>query len=397
MKPETRIYADAFLQNVKNVAFFTFLPVLIARLGASDFVIALSNTLPAAFCALSLAFLTRQLPVTRRVFLASGYIRQVAFLMMALSVLLPNPFPALFFFWAINAVSVIVMSAQQPAIMRRHVDTAEFPKMFSRLKMIGIAVTTAGGFAIGAALDATDRFFPYNYVASMLIGCVSTFAGMSLIAELAPRESVRFRLGLVRPFRECTPRMWWMGLNQTALFMAQPLFVIYHVNRLGLSNTQIAYFVVVSGAAATLAMPWARRWIERWGAMRVYGAALLAMPVVLLPYGLIDAFPLLIIAQAVLGVGSAVQEVAAQAIMMEDAPKHKKEMDYFSDWQLVMQLGMAIGPMLTAILLEFTPVWLCFAVVAVVRVAVFWMGAKAGAESEMRASAAFRFFRSTEQ
>lgn len=78
MRAETRIYLDAVLQNIKSVSFFTFLGVLIARLGASDFEIALSNSLPAFFCALSLAFLTRQLPVTRGVFLVSGSCQDAA-------------------------------------------------------------------------------------------------------------------------------------------------------------------------------------------------------------------------------------------------------------------------------------------------------------------------------
>ncbi|MFH5185956.1 hypothetical protein ACHHV8_26775 [Paenibacillus sp. TAB 01] len=99
MKLTTRIYLDAALQNMKSVTFFTFLQVLIARLGASNFEIALSNSLPPLFCALSLAFITRQLPLTRGVFLTSGYIRQFAFLCMAFSVLLPHPIPYLLFFW----------------------------------------------------------------------------------------------------------------------------------------------------------------------------------------------------------------------------------------------------------------------------------------------------------
>lgn len=371
MKTTTRIYLDAMLQNIKSVAFFTFLGVLIARLGASDFEIALSNSLPALFCALSLAFLTRQLPVTRGAFLTSGYIRQFAFICMALSILLPNPIPVLLVFWSINAVSVIVTSAQQPAILRRVIEPDQFPALFSRIKVIALFVTTTGGLLIGFALDAADSFFPYNYVVSMLVGCLSTFAGMSLIASLAPREKTKIKFQPIRLFRECDRNIWWMALNNAGIFMTPPLFTIYHVKILHLSNSQIAFFVVTSGVLSATSLPFVRRLMERFGTVRIYRAALLGMIVCALPYGLIDRYWLLVAAQAWTGFMLAVSEVSTQTMMMEEAGKHKAEMAYFSDFQLVMQLGMAAGPLIAGALLAAMPLWACFMLIAVLRLGFF--------------------------
>lgn len=370
MKISTRIYLDAALQNIKSVAFFTFLPVLIARLGASDFEIALSNSLPPLFCALSLAFLTRQLPVTRQVYLTSGYIRQFAFLSMALSVLLPNPVPVLLACWGVNAMAVMVTGAQQPAIMRRVVRQEEFPRMFSTNKLIGIVILVSGSYGIGLALDATQRFFPLNYASSMLVGCLATFTGMNLIAKLAPEGREPVRLHLVRPFRETDRRMWWMALNNVGVAMAAPLFTIYHVNRLGLSNTRIAYFVIASGVLSALLMPLTRKAIERYGSLRIYAAAMLGMALAVLPYGTISSFGLLVALQAVLGGCSAVTEVATNSIMMDEAGKHKREMDYFSDFQLLMNGGNALGALLSGLLLTRLPLWGCFLAIALIRLAV---------------------------
>lgn len=370
MKITTRIYLDAALQNIKSVAFFTFLPVLIARLGASDFQIALSNSLPPLFCALSLAFLTRQFPVTRGVYLAGGYVRQFAFLSMALSVLLPNPIPYLLFFWSINAMAVMVTSAQQPAILRRAVPHEQFPRMFSTNKLIGIVILVAGSYGIGHALDATQRFFPMNYAVSMLVGCLATFTGMNLIAALAPHEKQPVRLHLVRPFRECNRRMWWMAMNNIGVAMAGPLFTIYHVNKLGLTNTQIAYFVIASGIVSAGLMPYTRRAIERFGAMRIYGLALLGMALAVLPYGKISHFALLVLLQAWLGGSAAVAEVATNSVMMEEAELHKKEMDYFSDFQLLMNGGNAVGALISGVLISVLPIWGCFLVIAAVRLGI---------------------------
>jgi hypothetical protein len=372
MKVVHRIYLDAVLQNIKNVAFFAFLPVLIAKLGASNFTIALSNTLPAFFCALSLAFLTRQLPVTRGVFLVAGYTRQFAFLCMALSILLPNPFPYLLFFWSINAVAVMVTFVQQPAIMRRHLEPNMFPTIFNNNKIIGIVILTAGSFAIGSALDASQSWFPNNYVAFMLLGCLTTFAGMALIAGLAPREKINITFRMEWPFRECNRTMWWMALNYMGIAMVAPLFVIYHIKELNFSNTQIAYFIVATGAISALMLPLTRRLIEQAGLMKVYGFSVIAMAVLILPYGLIQSFWLLLGLQVLNGIANAVHEVTQQSVMMEDAPNHRHEMAYFSDFQLIMHIGLAVGPLIAALLLEVLPLWGCFALIAVLRLMFYF-------------------------
>lgn len=373
MNISTRIYLDAALQNVKSVAFFTFLPVLIARLGASDFQIALSNSLPPLFCALSLAFLTRQLPVTRGVYLTSGYVRQFAFLSMAVSVMLPHPIPVLLFFWGLNAVSVMITGAQQPAILRRVVPQEEFPKLFSNNKLIGIVILVVGSYGIGYALDATQQFFPMNYAFSMLVGCLATFTGMNLIATLAPHEKKPIRLQKVRPLRECNRKLWWMAMNNIGIAMAAPLFTIYHVKKLGLSNTDIAFFVIASGILSAILMPVTRRAIERFGTMRVYATALVGMALVILPYGKVSHFAVLVVLQALLGGCAAVTEVATNSVMMEEAQAHKKEMDFFSDFQLLMNGGNAVGALLSGVLLSFLPIWGCFLSIAVVRLAVLFL------------------------
>jgi MFS family permease len=291
---------------------------------------------------------------------------------MALSILLPNPFPYLFFFWSINAVSVIVTSAQQPAILRRHVDPHAFPAIFSRNKIIGIVIVTIGSFAIGSTLDSTESYFPYNYVFFMLIACFSTFAGMALIAKLAPREKIKIKYRLAWPFRECSRTMWWMALNNMGITMAIPLFVIYHVKLLQFNNTQIAYFIVAAGVVSAITLPLARHLMASKGLMKVYSFAIIGMAIVILPYGFVYSFWALLALQVLNGMLMAVHEVALQSVMMDDAPNHKHEMAYFSDFQLIMHIGNAIGPLLAAALLIALPLWGCFAVIALLRLTFYY-------------------------
>ncbi|MNI93322.1 hypothetical protein D3C73_1512520 [compost metagenome] len=58
--------------------------------------------------------------------------------------------------------------------------------------------------------------------------------------------------------------------------------------------------------------------------------------------------------------------------MMEEAQSHKKEMDFFSDFQLLMNGGNAIGGLLSGLLLAFLPIWGCFLMIAAIRVAILF-------------------------
>lgn len=57
--------------------------------------------------------------------------------------------------------------------------------------------------------------------------------------------------------------------------------------------------------------------------------------------------------------------------MMNEADKHKKEMDFFSDFQLVMNSGNAVGALITGVLVVVLPIWSCFIAIAVIRLLFF--------------------------
>jgi MFS family permease len=162
-----------------------------------------------------------------------------------------------------------------------------------------------------------------------------------------------------------------MGLNNAGIAMVAPLFTIYHIKTLHLTNTQIAYFVVVAGIVSAISLPFVRKLMERFGANLLYKIAILGMAISVFPYGLVKSLWLLIVLQAWIGLSMAVAEVSTQTLMMRDAEKHKKEMAYFSDFQLVMHLGNTIGPLISGALLLFLPLWASFFVIVGLRLLFF--------------------------
>lgn len=105
--------------------------------------------------------------------------------------------------------------------------------------------------------------------------------------------------------------------------------------------------------------------------MPLYSASILGMAVSVLPYGFVKSFGLLILLQAWVGLTMAVAEVSSQTLMMRDAEKHKKEMAYFSDFQLVMHVGNRLGPLVSGALLLFLPLWASFCIIVGIRLLFF--------------------------
>lgn len=351
MQTKTRFYIDAFLQNLKSVAFFTYLPVLIAKLGATPFQISLSNSLPPLFSALSLAFITRQLPLTYRVYFTSGILRQIAFLCMAVSPLLPHPVFWLLFFWAFNAALVMITSVQQPAIVRTVVDDHDVPLLYSRLKNIALLVTIAGSFAIGKFLDSFQHIFPFNYMISMAIGALSTFTGMSIIARLAPRENTPIRFHWTFPLRHPSRMLMAMMIASASIAVMNPVWTVYHVNHLHLGNLQIGMFGIVSGLLSTALMPWIRKGLEKFGARPVIVVATAVLAVVPMFYPLWRSYWYILGLQIVLGVAFACYDVAQQTLAVTESKTQTDVVEFMSDYQFVQNFGNGIAPILAGFII----------------------------------------------
>jgi MFS family permease len=344
MKATTRIYIDAFLQNMKNVCFFTFLPVLIAKLGASAFEISLSNSLPPLFCALSLGFLTRQLPVTRSVYYTAGVLRQICFLCMALSPLLPNPVAWLLFFWACNAVVVMITSVQQPALIRAHIEEGELGNLFSKTKLIAVAVSVVGTYAVGKFLDAKENLFPHNYTITMVVGAIATFMGMSLIAKLAPEKREKVKLKWVKPYRKITPTMIAVGVAIVGFMSMGPLWTIYHVNDLQLTNLQIAMLGIVSGLVSSVLLPLMQPKLRKWGPRKVILIGCVIMALTCLGYGWVTNFYILLFINVIRGFAFSWYDVAQQMLSVIESKEHDDHLiAYFSDYQLVQNLATGLA------------------------------------------------------
>ncbi|GIP23854.1 MFS transporter [Paenibacillus sp. J22TS3] len=360
MKAETRIYLDAVLQNMKNILFFMFLPILIARMGASPLQITLSTSLPPLMSALSVVFVTRLLPCTFKVYYSAGIIRQLAFLCIAFAVLLPHSITWILLFWSINCIVVMILNVQQHSLIKHNVEEAKMSSLFGNIRIIAIGVTMVCSYSASTLLDRFDSIFPYNYFVCMILGAVCTFTGMNLMARLAPRESKRISFRWKRPLQKPTPFLMLVGLMAVGSALPGSLWVIYHVNVLHFSNMQIALFSICSGAVSAVCIPLGRRWIKRFGYKNTLltGYALLMCTVCL--YGLSHTYAVLLGLQIVRDLIGSFTGIAQETLSIEESKKHEDEAGFFSDVALLNNLGGALGPFAGMFLYKLFSIQTCF-------------------------------------
>lgn len=373
MKPETRIYLDALLQNMKNILFFMFLPILIARLGATPLQITLSASLPPLMSALSVVFVTRLLPCTFKVYYSAGIIRQLAFLCIAFAVLLPHSITWILVFWSINCIVVMILNVQQHSLIKHNVADANMSTLFGNIRIIAIVVTIVCSYSASTLLDRFDRIFPYNYFVCMVIGAVCTFTGMNLMARLAPKDSQKVRMKWVRPLQKPTPFLILIGFMALGSALPGSLWVIYHVNVLHFSNKQIALFAICSGVISAVCIPLGRRWITRFGYRNTLltGYALLMCTVSL--YGLSHTYTVLLGLQIVRDLIGSFTGIAQETLSIEESKNHEDEAGFFSDVALLNNLGGALGPFIGMLMLQLFNIQTCFVLLgAVALIPAIW-------------------------
>ncbi|WP_185897079.1 MFS transporter [Paenibacillus zeisoli] len=366
MKPETRIYIDAVLQNMKNILFFMFLPILIARLGASPLEITLSTSLPPLMSAISVVFVTRLLPCNFKVYYSAGILRQMAFLCIAFAVLLPHSIAWILVFWSINCIVVMILNVQQHSLIKHNVAESNMSTLFGNIRIIAILVTIVCSYSASTLLDRYDTIFPYNYFICMIIGAVCTFTGMNLMARLAPKESKKIKLQWKPPLRRLSPFLIMVGFMSLGGALPGSLWVIYHVNVLHFSNMQIALFSICSGVVSAICIPLGRRWIKRFGYRNTLltGYALLMCTVSL--YGLSHTYAVLLGLQIVRDLIGSFTGIAQETLSIEESRKHEDEAGFFSDVALLTNVGGALGPFAGMLMLQLFNIQTCFVLLGVI-------------------------------
>jgi hypothetical protein len=244
-----------------------FLPVFLARLGASNFQISLLTTMPAIAGFLLAIPLGRLLQGQRKIvpwFSGSRLAVLSSYAMTGLvAFFIPNQsslIPAILIVWAVATIPQTMLSITFSVVMNAVAGpTGRFDLMTRRWSTLGLT-TTITVFMIGQLLDRVG--FPFNYQLMFIglsIGGLISFYFSSHIhledAEFAPASmEVKPRKGITeyldkikqeKPFKSFIVKRF---VYLTGVSLAAPLFPIYFVRQIHASDSWIATITVAQTA-----------------------------------------------------------------------------------------------------------------------------------------------------
>ena len=373
------LYLNTAIFGIPAGGITAFLPVFLARLGASPALLGWHTAAPAllvVFVLIPAAMIAERYADQVRVRVRSAMIYQVFYLVCAL---VPFVVPAawlpvlLVILWTLKTVPEAVAIPAWTSVIARAVS----PKRRARLNGTRWALLSVMSAASSALFGwMLDRIaFPLNYQLVFFISFGAAWLDpyffsfirvpplSDAIAERS-RNILRHLVEYLRPVFSHQPFVGFLGatfLYRIALSMPVPLFTLYWVNQLRAPDTFIGFRGTVGHISLVFGyMVWGRS-ANRIGHRRVLIICALGLAL----YPLLTAispnswwlFP----AAAVWGLTASGVDIGLFDIMLASCPSYRGPL-FAAVWSLVANAAMFIGPLLGSALADVSTVAVALAV-----------------------------------
>ncbi|MGC8837932.1 MAG: MFS transporter [Anaerolineae bacterium] len=364
------LYVEVAWWGVALGTYLSYLTVFAARLGASNFWIGLLSAGPALvsiFWLLPAGRLVelqpRQMPIlTRSMFISRSFV-----LLMALAPWLSpgHGGELLALLVIVQAIPSGIVNVAFTAMLPDAVSSGHLGAVVSARNAI-MAVTSTLGTLVSVPLLAWVPF-PANYQTVMAIGFVSAYLSAYYVSQVRVPDRPALKVGgrsrsALRPFLSLRAvRAAWQGQQEYAWFVvaafvfhlglygAIPLFSIYWVRDLHLSDAWISVLTVVWNASSVLASLAAPALIRRQGNQGVLAWSSAALA--LYPIGTAlsrSAYPLLPLALAG-GVVGALMGITLFNRLIEVAPPARRA-SYIGLYNAAINGAVFVAPLVTTTL-----------------------------------------------
>lgn len=263
------LLAQTALAGVVQGGIVTFLPVFLARLGASTLLVSLLTALPALVtiglslpAGLIVARWTRLVATSARWY----YLLRLTYLMVALAGLLAPPWGPLLIvlLWGLSAIPSTIANTAWYSVLAAAVAPERRP-VINGVRWALLGLVSAGSVALfGEVLEALP--FPTGYVAVFLLSALAGFLNVWFYAHLEiddpPPSAVTTPVArsarlaaLVAPLARRSPFRTYTVLTlllRVGLFLPAGLYSVFWVRDLGASDAWIGWRTTVGNAALTL-------------------------------------------------------------------------------------------------------------------------------------------------
>ena len=368
---------NAVLGKIMNtLTVGAFLTAFALEIGASNAVIGVLAAVPQLGNVGQLlgVYLIERLRVRRAVCIGFGMLVRPMLLVIAASVLIPDPTVALTVLVCALAVRYLlgsVMLCSWNSWLRDLVPDDQRAGFLAR----NLRATTFFGMLISIAAAAfidgwrtwhvADPKYAYSliFLVAFAIGCYNVYT-LTKIPEprmAAPKERFDLLKVLKRPIADLRYRqvLMFFGSWNFAVNLATPFFTVHMLKRLDLDLMTVILFAVISQTANILALPQWGRLVERYSSKAVLSVCaplfllcILAWTLTTWPDRYILTLPVLFVIHVLSGTATAGVAVASSNLAMKMAPRGEATA-YLSANSLVNSLASGVAPVIGGLLADF--------------------------------------------
>lgn len=374
---------DGMLANVSVGMVTPFLAILAIALGGSNTVVGLVTAVPA------LINTVMYLPAAAMVESARGRLGTVVaaatgarllYLVMAAVPFLPWPerrAAILVCLIGLQAIPAVISALAWTALMGETFPQEERARVFAFRSMYCSLVALASSMVAGLLLDRVE--YPWNYLVLFTISYVAAMTSLHFLMQMKEfptdgrkpgRTSVvdRLRKPFTDPEYGVKFRVFTMSafVLHIGLNLAIPVYPIYHVRVLELSNSVIASFSVASGLSAVLAYPIWGGIARRAGNAVVYFLSGLAFAVFPTAYYLAGQVPYLFALQVFVGFFNAGWALTLFNLMLEYVDPEESA-NGIAVFNMVINVTGILAPFVAAHMISVWGVGVPFAVASAIR------------------------------
>ncbi|MHB0856884.1 MAG: MFS transporter [Anaerolineae bacterium] len=365
------LYLNTAMVGVVNGGILAFLPVLLARLGASSTLIGWLSSAPALLAVFFLipgAMICERNPNLVRVRVVNAQLVRFSYLLCALAPLVvPTAYLplVLVFIWTIKTFPEAVALPAWTAVMAQAIPPEKRAQLNGIRWALLSLVSAASSALFGWMLDLIA--FPLNYqvvfLISFLLGGLDPFFFARIKVPLLDVQRVAKEGSLWQRMREywrpvVAYRPFWVYLGTTMLYrlalnLPAPLFSLYWVNQLNAPDTLIGlrgtvgYGVLVAGYIF-----WGRS-ANRLGHRKVLILSAIGLGLYPLVTGLTHTTFWLFPAAAIWGLTASGVDVGLFDLMLAGFPKDRQPL-FAAVWSIAANLAIFLGPLLGAALSDAT-------------------------------------------
>lgn len=348
-------FLSAMLFSLFNVVFNQFYIPIAIRHGASNLHVGLLSAAPAIGFLLS--------PIWASLSERGTYAKPYVFypsLVGRLLIILPAFFAVPWVFVVVALCFQLLMGIQAPAyatVVSRIYPSELRGRLMGNVRVAMGLLMIPLAYAVGLWIDRFGSLGPL--LAGSITGAVSILAfhkvregvhTTSADSRISKRVTLADQLDLIRGNRRLAVFLTATTLAGFGNMLANPLYSIIQVEKLGLSNAEIGY-IRIAYYAFLLTAYWFAGWAtDRFSPKLVVGCGVTALAVIPLLYGIIGTYPAVIMAGGFQGIADATWDIGCMTYVFRIAKGRAGAV--FGLHLMLFGIRGTIGPILSTALIH---------------------------------------------